>query len=356
MYKCKECGFEYEIKPEYCDCGNDEFEEVLPEVKVQETKPADIQKEQQVKASSAKDFHIESAKPKEPARKKAFSEQYPSLARFFASIDPISGGIFLTCIILSFLIVLFAWNPTEQVITEQKTETAITKNIPSIDSFWNNSTEGMVQEKKEAPKKEEPKIAIQIPKIVQSIVPQQKIQPKKISVVTVKPTQTKTTSKTTTTPKTSNKTNTQKTTTTVQKAQTTQTPVAKPTVQVTQPPIVVQQKDPALIAAEEAKKSIAMKQELANYKASLRNTIGRKIDFTKVIGDGTCSISFKIDSSGKLINRSFTQQSGNITMNDAVYAAMMATPSYNPPPSGYKNETLKLTVRFQNGNFEISLN
>ena len=25
MYKCTECGMEYEVKPDYCDCGNDEF-------------------------------------------------------------------------------------------------------------------------------------------------------------------------------------------------------------------------------------------------------------------------------------------------------------------------------------------
>ena len=25
MYKCKECGTEYETKPDYCDCGNDTF-------------------------------------------------------------------------------------------------------------------------------------------------------------------------------------------------------------------------------------------------------------------------------------------------------------------------------------------
>ena len=28
MFKCKECGNEYDIKPDYCDCGNDTFEEI----------------------------------------------------------------------------------------------------------------------------------------------------------------------------------------------------------------------------------------------------------------------------------------------------------------------------------------
>ena len=30
MFKCTECGTEYEIKPDYCDCGNDTFEEIKP--------------------------------------------------------------------------------------------------------------------------------------------------------------------------------------------------------------------------------------------------------------------------------------------------------------------------------------
>ena len=28
MYRCTECYAEYEEFPEYCDCGNDTFEEV----------------------------------------------------------------------------------------------------------------------------------------------------------------------------------------------------------------------------------------------------------------------------------------------------------------------------------------
>ena len=66
-------------------------------------------------------------------------------------------------------------------------------------------------------------------------------------------------------------------------------------------------------------------------------------------------ITFTISSTGKLTNRKFSQQSTNITLNDAVYSAMMATPSYNPPPEGYRNETLTFFVKIYNGNYEISL-
>jgi hypothetical protein len=34
----------------------------------------------------------------------------------------------------------------------------------------------------------------------------------------------------------------------------------------------------------------------------------------------------------------------------------MSTPSYNPPPEGYKNETMTLRVKIYDGNYEVTLN
>ena len=51
------------------------------------------------------------------------------------------------------------------------------------------------------------------------------------------------------------------------------------------------------------------KQELINYKIALRNKIAHKINFTNVIGDGTCAIIFTISDSGILQNRKFKKQS-----------------------------------------------
>ena len=132
----------------------------------------------------------------------------------------------------------------------------------------------------------------------------------------------------------------------------------KPTTQSqTQQTMQTQQKTQTQQTVQVATKSQAeLKKELNTYKASLRNTIGKKIDFTKVIGDGDCSLSFKINSNGRLVSKAFTKQSSNITLNDAAYAALNSTTSFNPPPEGYKGETLNLYIKFYNGNFEISLN
>ena len=94
---------------------------------------------------------------------------------------------------------------------------------------------------------------------------------------------------------------------------------------------------------------------LNSYKIGLRNKIGSHIDFASVAGDGACAVTFKIDVNGKLINRKFVQQSENTSLNDAVYNAMLAVPNYKTPPSTYKDNTLKLSVKFISGNFEVSL-
>ena len=162
---------------------------------------------------------------------------------------------------------------------------------------------------------------------------------------TVSKTANKTVNQTTTQPKQSQNNQPAKTTTQSKEQNTQVVKQASAEQKITQP--VVKQ-EPQIDNAK-------LRAELESYKISLRNTIGRKIDFTRVVGDGSCTISFKISSSGKLTNRSFSQQSSNITLNDAVYNAIMSTPSFNPPPEGYKNETINLSIKFYNGNFEITL-
>ena len=385
MYRCKECGSEYETKPDYCDCGNDEFEVIVPAAPEPEPEPVEP-----VSAKEPETF--KTVKPAEQihnqgtVKQKTFDEQYSVLSRLRSSVDPISGSIFLICLLLSFWVIFFMGNSSLQEIAEtvqEPVKQTASKPIPNINTFWNN-TPPKAEEQSVKQNIEEKVIAV-LPKPVQNIIPQTQ---KSASTTTAKSqaaakpqtktTPVKTTNTTTSKPKTTTQT-TKPASTTTTKPQTTQTTTkpqtsttaAKPQTQTqTQPsstqttqstatqsttPAQTVQQPQQPSAAELAKQAAAAKQELANYKISLRNTIGRKIDFTKVIGDGSCVVAFKVNSSGQLVNRSFAQQSTNMTLNDAVYAAVMATPSFTPPPSAYKNETLNLTIKFYNGNFEILL-
>ena len=80
MFKCKECGCEYKDKPEFCDCGNDEFEEInefLQEI------PEKVQQKRSPKVSSAKS---------------------PLLKQ---TVEPYAIAIFVFCVVLSFVILFF---------------------------------------------------------------------------------------------------------------------------------------------------------------------------------------------------------------------------------------------------------
>ena len=327
MFRCKECQAEYEIKPEYCDCGNDTFDEITPKI--------EIKPEPQKTVLQNKPNNIQKTMKSDKV--------------FF---EPISTIIFSICIVLSFIIVFFIGNPEEKTQTTIKTNTSKqSTNIPNINKIWNNAL----------PKAEEQRTVV-VPK-EKPIIPQkttQTIQNKKTENISKTITKAKTVAKQQTIPSkqqaTSSKQQIQPTTKTTPKA----VPAKQNTQQTVQPQQqtktttnpVINQPQPT----QNVQTRVVNQQELANYKINLRNKIAHKINFANVIGDGTCIISFTISNSGILQNRKFKKQSNNFTLNDVVYNAIMQTPSYNPPPSGYQNEVLSLTVKMYNGNYEVSLN
>lgn len=423
MFKCIECGCEYEIKPDYCECGNDVFEEVKPaaQPKPQQQASAPQQRPAVNNIPPQRNIPHIQARPIQIERPKTFDEQYPQISRFKKSLDPISVVIFIFCLIMAFCTLFFIGNPKESVTTNNQTQTEQkpVENIPNVDSYWDN-TPVVVKQVVQPPVAQPQPVPVQkdvtdpimskfeqwLNKPLQKqVTAQSPVQtqlkptvinnnPKPITVKTVQPAQSKpqTVQKTvvqTQKPQTKNKTtvsangktnspgapndllarvqqniqynNTQnKTTITMQqKPATTKTNTAVQT-----PKMIASNNNttpvqaPALRNAtkQPVKSQAQLNQEVASYKASLRNNIGKKINFLNVVGDGSCAITFKVDSSGRLTNRSFSSQSSNITLNDAVYSAMMSTPSYNPPPEGYKNETMTLRVKIYDGNYEVTLN
>ena len=303
MFKCKECGTEYQAKPDYCDCGNDTFEEIVAEIpKIEKAKPVEIKQQE-----------LAAPKPAEVAQ---------TTVKKASAIEPYAIIIFSTCIILSLIVILFVANPKPQTETAVKeTEKTGTTNIPSIEKLWNNSTQDIseyqntskTEAKVEQPQKEEDSSKKKV-EVKQQTTPVQKVQ----------------------------------------------TPVAKqtpnPQVKNSHQPVAATNKTTTATTTTTKPATKINPQELANYKIKLRNYIASKIAFTSVVGDGECSFSFKISSSGVLTNKAPAKLSDNDSLNEAVYNALRQVYSYNVPPSGYKNETLKLTVKMYNNSFEVYLN
>lgn len=300
MFKCKECGCEYKEKPDFCDCGNDEFDEVLSE----ETKQ--IVQENKTSPKTAQKTSI-------PNRK--ISKQ---------KIEPYAIIIFALCILFSFVILFFIGNPKENSPKTTTPQQTIKTEIPSIDSLWNSSVVGIEkynQKTLQPPAKEQIKpivktVSERLPKVVEKNTTVKKVAENKPAskVKESKP-------KEITTPK-----------------------PTKPTVQ------------PTSQAKQNTNSAVVDVKELNNYKIQLRNRIASKIDFTQVMGDGSCVLSFTISSDGTLLNRKFEKQSDNDSLNDVVFNAMYTMTSYNRPPIGYKGEILRLRVKIVSGQFEVSLN
>lgn len=354
MFRCKECGTEFDVKPDYCDCGNDTFDEIVEQfesVELPKEEPTlpklennnPFKFEQKVAKEVVREEKVEKTPKKEKKQEPLIVFERPDLPQI--KIEPISLTIFLICLILSFVIVFFVGNPDSNVQAKKEVkQQTINNNIPNIDKIWDN-TKPTAQQMAETQVAEEspaePVIEqepVQVENPVQKIIAPQKTQtPKKV--------QTKNNNAVTLPmPKQSKPVNVgniqQKSKPTTTKPQQTSSSTQKPKVQ-TQVTQSVQKVNP---------------QEMAYYKVALRNKIASKIDFTNILGDGTCVVTFKVSSSGQLTNRAFAKQSDNGMLNDEVYQAIMSTPTFKAPPTGYNGATMRLTVRMYGGQFEVSLN
>jgi len=334
-YKCKDCGQEYDIKPDFCDCGNNVFDEIIPAQTSQPatTKPAP---------------HVETLQQEHTTYKN--------------HVDIPSLLIFFTCIILSILAWIFIGKDTAKEVITQETPPQKSTQIPTIDKIWNSKAPTVITEQlKPVP---EP-VAV---KVVEQPKPQStKTEQKKTSVKQPAQNTKPATSTTQLQPvvqqqKVATPTMTEKQKQEIINKLTTkkEPPKSEPVkLEQKQPPtkvepqkIVEQPKQEAQVKTPDPTQ---LKKELDAYKIALRNKLGRSINFAAVIGDGKCAVTFKIDEIGNLTNRNFAVQSTNNSLNDAVYAAIIQNPTFKEPPEGYKGETLTLTVTMYGGNFEVGL-
>ncbi len=313
MYRCTECKEEFKEKPEYCTCGNDEFEEfTAPPVK-----DSTFQKEQQPLPHKNFDF------------------------KKFDMVKVFSIGFFCLCLILAVIPWIIKTEKPAKTVQKQKEEVA--KTIPDIESLWQNA-KPQTQTAETAPKPEPspkpvqtpetPKPKTQTTSTTQKPAAAAKTQPKPASKTTsaaskpvkkAPPAQPATQSK----PKLP-----QSVLNTVQNTTSTQQTVQQP----------VKKEEPPKMNPS----------EFLNYKGAIRSALLAKLNVAAVQGSGDCAIEFSLDNSGKLINRNFIYKSQNKSVNDEVYLMLMRLPYYKTPPAHYNGEKIKLKFLFNNGYYEIT--
>lgn len=296
MYKCKDCGQEYVEKPQYCDCGNNEFDVLLESASTL------------INQSDEKHSIISLDKSKDMNK-----------------YEIISWLIFLVCIVLSVLSFIFIGGyklqeSDKNILQDDKKHLSsknVNKQIPSINELWEVSSPKTFSTQNQSKNENSKNLQKEDDKNLKKQVNYKKPiedKPKKAKV------------------------------------QSNNVGLSKNTVQKTT------NEKKVISKSVKSRETAEDKQELYQYKIALRNKFASNINFAGVSGDGYCVVTFKISSKGEIVNRSFSKLSKNDSLNDMVYAGVMKTPYFNPPPKAYKNEALNLHVKMYGGNFEVALN
>lgn len=323
MFKCTVCSKEYEIKPDYCDCGNDMFDEIVEAKSLEE------------------DFEVEKSK--------------------FPTKKVLSILIFILCIISSILV--WEINPPSKNTdkTVQKPSTEQKQGIPDIDKIWNSTPPKKTSQKKDnvITVYEKP-----LPQPVQQVVQQTNPEPfvQNIKKVLQKPAPVQKPQQVAKPRQTQQKPKQQQ----VQKPKTHPQQVSKPkqTSQTTSKAQPTTPKQPAQSVTKPVRRVSTPVQKTTvpkmdatawtNYKNSLRLALLSKLDLVKISGEGDCVVEFSLDNSGKLLNRRFVYKSQNKSVNDQVYLMLMKLPTYKTPPAGYNGEKVRIKFYINNGYYEIS--
>ena len=310
MYRCKDCGLEYKEKVDYCDCGNNTFDFIA-------------------------------GKPQKSGKPLTSEQKSEIISRIFLII----------CLIFSAIVWAIPIKP-QQTHKETKIQPK-TANIPSIDQIWdstppNNAPKEVIINETPIPlgyaKTTEPKKTATEPQNTKT--KKLTTEPPKVEVSkTAKPASQNITKTNTTKTNTNSKT----TPAAVTSSQTNSKPTQNPN------KLVQESKQNIPKVVEQKPEYNPNSPEMLQYKGSLRAAMFSKFPVGSISGSGICSVHFAIDSSGKLINRGFTKQSDNKSLNDAVYYMMMSVPRFSPPPSEYNGETISMTFKINNGEYEISI-
>lgn len=327
MFKCKECGQEYSAKPDYCDCGNDTFDEMFSDAVLVDSTINDVSNSL---TSSRMDF-----------------TNY--LKR--RNISVFGLAFFICSVILSFIILAFCFNfKTEQTsIVSSKSLASKTTDIPDIDKLWDDSSSRVILAK-----------PVEKNKIVEPVQVVKNVQPvskttNKNQVATKKTTQKAVASTNNSGKKTMSATTTSSKSVKKKTTQSNLTTQSAPTTKTVQQSSAQKAETVTVSATPTPKKTTpTYSPELNNYKIALRSALFSKLSVVSIQGKGSCGIEFTIDSSGKLINRAFTYQSDNKSVNDEVYKMLMRLPSFYAPPTAYKGEKIKMTFSFDNGSYLIN--
>lgn len=325
IYKCNNCGRNFNLKPDFCECGNNEFVEVVEnfdystvQTDFNSGKDVDFLYNQNNSSDSDDDFQNESSYEND-LKKQRTSE--------------IIAIIVFVVVLLTALIMIFS--NVSALVKKSNDKTAsveIESYIPSdVNEYWTDS------------KPIEP----------QTVNVRQGNNTNSVNTNSVNQNNSTSLAKNIA-KKTDNRISSSNTVKNIQSKSNVKNQdskktqiVAKPKTEVSKPNVDVQK------PVTKVDNTISV-EEYLRYKNSLRNRLFANFPILNVQGQGTAKIAFSVSASGKLTNRRFIAQSGNKSLDDALYHMLMRVPVYDAPPKGFEGREIMMQMDFNSGHYSFS--
>ena len=326
IYKCNNCGRNFNLKPDFCDCGNNTFVEVVENFDYSTVK-TDFNVGKDV------DFLYNqnnfSANNEESSQNENTYEDDLKKQR----TSEVIAIVVFAVVLITAAIMIFSNFSALMKKSNVKTATAeIETYIPSdVNEYWKDSETST--ETNNSARQNNNTNNNNTNSVNKNNIKSDKTQSVAKTTVSknISKSQTKKQEKNQTTTKNNNKTKNPE-----QKTQ-----------------IVAKNKNITQTSASADDNTISVEEYLC-YKNSLRNRLFANFPVLTVKGQGTAKIAFSVASDGKLTNRRFISQSGNKTLDDAMYHMLMRVPVFSAPPTGFEGREIMMQMDFNNGHYSFA--
>lgn len=328
IYRCNNCGRNFNLKPDYCDCGNNTFVEVVENFDYSSVK-TDFNAENDV------DFLYNNLN--------TFSEQeesdtYGKELKKQRTSEIVAVIVFVVVLITALIMIFSNLSVLFKKSQDKAPSVEIESYIPSdVNEYWVDSKPDNQKQNVATNSVDTNSVKKNAKSESKSLIKQSDKSLGKSSQKPVVANLTK-------------KDNVQsKKTEQIQKTQSQQ----KTQIVSKEKPKVVSNQQTSQKTTVKADNTISV-EEYLRYKNSLRNKLFANFAVLNVQGQGVAKVAFSLSSDGKLTNRRFVSQSGNRSLDDAMYNMLMRVPAYYPPPDGYDGREIIMQMEFNNGHYSFA--
>lgn len=328
IYKCNNCGRNYNLKPDFCECGNNEFVEVVENFDYSTVK-TDFNSGKDV------DFLYAQNDSNSDEQESQDVNAYENDLKKQRTSEIVAIVVFVVVLITALIMIFSNVSALLKKSQEKTASVEIESYIPSdVNEYWTESKSVNTSTQSARQSNNTNSVNVNNSKF---------LDVSKVSKVskTEKTSGMKQNSKPISQPnKNINSSNTVKIT---QKK--------SPENQKTQ--IVAKNTNSVSKSLNKPDSTISV-EEYLRYKNSLRNRLFANFPILTVQGQGSAKVAFSVAADGKLTNRRFVSQSGNKSLDDAMYHMLMRVPVYSPPPSGFEGREIVMSMDFNNGHYSFA--